>query len=47
MKYSDFTLENALSGIIVDEVERDPLTGPVISAAVVFIDRNIVIDGII
>ena len=48
MKYPDFTLENKLSGIIagVDEVGRGPLAGPVISAAVVFTDRNTVIDGI-
>ncbi|WP_349967258.1 ribonuclease HII [Wolbachia endosymbiont of Armadillidium arcangelii] len=48
MKYPDFTLENTLSGIIagVDEVGRGPLAGPVVSAAVVFIDRNTIIDGI-
>lgn len=48
MKYPDFTLENKLSGVIagVDEVGRGPLAGPVISAAVVFIDRNTIIDGI-
>ncbi|CAG5030983.1 unnamed protein product [Parnassius apollo] len=48
MKYPDFTLENKLSGVIagVDEVGRDLLAGPVISAAVVFIDRNTIIDGI-
>ncbi|WP_168463849.1 ribonuclease HII [Wolbachia endosymbiont of Ctenocephalides felis wCfeT] len=44
----DFALENTLSGIIagVDEAGRGPLAGPVISAAVVFLDRNIVIGGI-
>jgi ribonuclease HII len=48
MKYPDFTLENKLSGVIagVDEVGRGPLAGPVISAAIVFIDRNTIIDGI-
>ncbi|WCR53323.1 MAG: Ribonuclease HII [Wolbachia endosymbiont of Ctenocephalides orientis wCori] len=48
MTYPDFTLENNLSGLIagVDEVGRGPLAGPVISAAVVFTDRNIPIDGI-
>lgn len=48
MKYPDFTLENTLSGIIagVDEVGRGPLAGPVISAAVIFTDRDTVIDGI-
>ncbi|WP_343289562.1 ribonuclease HII [Wolbachia endosymbiont of Encarsia formosa] len=48
MKYLDFTLENTLSGIIagVDEVGRGPLAGPVISAAVIFTDRDTVIDGI-
>lgn len=48
MKYPDFTLENTLPGVVagVDEVGRGPLAGPVMSAAVVFTDRNIVIDGI-
>lgn len=48
MKYPDFSLENTLSGIIagVDEVGRGPLAGPVISAAVIFTDRDTVIDGI-
>jgi ribonuclease HII len=48
MKYPDFTLENRLSGTIagVDEVGRGPLAGPVMSAAVVFTDRSIIIDGI-
>ncbi|WP_108783926.1 ribonuclease HII [Wolbachia endosymbiont of Bemisia tabaci] len=48
MRYPDFTLENTLSGIIagVDEVGRGPLAGPVISAAVIFTDRDTVIDGI-
>ncbi|APR98406.1 ribonuclease HII [Wolbachia endosymbiont of Folsomia candida] len=48
MTYPDFTLENRLSGMIagVDEVGRGPLAGPVMSAAVVFTDRNIIIDGI-
>ncbi|UIP92472.1 ribonuclease HII [Wolbachia endosymbiont of Anopheles demeilloni] len=48
MKYPNFTLENTLSGIIagVDEVGRGPLAGPVISAAVIFTDRDTVIDGI-
>ncbi|WP_353278822.1 ribonuclease HII [Wolbachia endosymbiont (group B) of Longitarsus flavicornis] len=48
MKYPDFTLEDTLSGIIagVDEVGRGPLAGPVISAAVIFTDRDTVIDGI-
>lgn len=48
MTYPDFTLENRLSGIIagVDEVGRGPLAGPVMSAAVVFTDRSIIIDGI-
>ncbi|MDN5248376.1 MAG: ribonuclease HII [Wolbachia endosymbiont of Tyrophagus putrescentiae] len=48
MKYPDFTLENKLSGTIagVDEVGRGPLAGPVVSAAVVFTDTSIVIDGI-
>lgn len=48
MTYPDFTLENNLSGLIagVDEVGRGPLAGPVISAAVVFTDRNVPIDGI-
>lgn len=48
MKYPDFTLENTLSGIIagVDEVVRGPLAGPVISAAVIFTDRDTVINGI-
>ncbi len=44
----DFTLENNLSGVIagVDEVGRGPLAGPVVSAAVVFSDRNYLINGI-
>ncbi|WP_264336518.1 MULTISPECIES: ribonuclease HII [unclassified Wolbachia] len=48
MRYPDFTLENTLSGIIagVDEVGRGPLAGPVVSAAVIFTDRDTVIDGI-
>jgi len=48
MAYPDFTLENKLSGVIagVDEVGRGPLAGPVMSAAVVFTDRNIIIEGI-
>ncbi|MGL9726551.1 MAG: ribonuclease HII [Wolbachia sp.] len=48
MRYPDFTLENTLSGIIagVDEVGRGPLAGPVISVAVIFTDRDTVIDGI-
>ncbi|MGL9682144.1 MAG: ribonuclease HII [Wolbachia sp.] len=48
MAYPDFTLENKLSGVIagVDEVGMGSLAGPVVSAAVVFIDRNIVIRGI-
>ncbi|WCR57824.1 ribonuclease HII [Wolbachia endosymbiont of Ctenocephalides felis wCfeJ] len=48
MKYPDFTLENELSGVIagVDEVGRGPLAGPVMSAAVVFTDRNMIIEGI-
>ena len=48
MTYPNFALENGLSGLIagVDEVGRGPLAGPVISAAVVFTDRNISIDGI-
>ncbi len=48
MTYPDFTLENELSGIVagVDEVGRGSLAGPVISAAVVFTDRNTIIRGI-
>ncbi|AZU37492.1 ribonuclease HII [Wolbachia endosymbiont of Bemisia tabaci] len=48
MKYPDFTLENTLSGIIagVDEVGRGPLAGPVVSAAVIFTNRDKIIDGI-
>ncbi|MGL9717221.1 MAG: ribonuclease HII [Wolbachia sp.] len=48
MAYPDFTLENKLSGVIagVDEVGRGPLAGPVMSAAVVFTDRNMTIEGI-
>ncbi|WP_254229867.1 ribonuclease HII [Wolbachia pipientis] len=48
MKYPDFSLENTLSGIIagVDEVGRGSLAGPVISAAVIFTDRDTVVDGI-
>ncbi len=48
MTYPDFTLENELSGIVagVDEVGRGSLAGPVISAAVVFTDRNTIIKGI-
>lgn len=48
MAYPDFTLENKLSGVIagVDEVGRGPLAGPVMSAAVVFTDRNTIIEGI-
>ncbi|NSM56840.1 ribonuclease HII [Wolbachia endosymbiont of Atemnus politus] len=48
MIYPDFTLENKLSGVIagVDEVGRGPLAGPVMSAAVVFTDRNVIIEGI-
>ena len=48
MAYPDFTLENKLSGVIagVDEVGRGPLAGPVMSAAVVFTDRNIITEGI-
>ncbi|MDD9331886.1 MAG: ribonuclease HII [Wolbachia sp.] len=48
MTYPDFTLENELPGIIagVDEVGRGPLAGPVISAAVVFTDRRMIIYGI-
>ncbi len=44
----DFTLENNLSGVIagVDEAGRGPLAGPVVSAAVVFLDRNCIIKGI-
>ncbi|MDF0607949.1 ribonuclease HII [Wolbachia endosymbiont of Onchocerca gibsoni] len=48
MTYPDFTLENELSGIVagVDEVGRGSLAGPVISAAVVFTNRNTTIKGI-
>ncbi|NUY39327.1 ribonuclease HII [Wolbachia endosymbiont of Litomosoides brasiliensis] len=48
MACPDFTLENKLSGMIagVDEVGRGPLAGPVISAAVVFPSRSIIIEGI-
>ncbi|NSM56189.1 ribonuclease HII [Wolbachia endosymbiont of Atemnus politus] len=48
MIYPDFTLENKLSGVIagVDEVGRGPLAGPVMSAAVVFTERNIIIERI-
>ncbi|OWZ24939.1 ribonuclease HII [Wolbachia endosymbiont of Wuchereria bancrofti] len=48
MAYPDFTLENKLSGVIagVDEVGRGPLAGPVISAAVVFTNRDTIIEGI-
>ncbi len=44
----DFSLENELNGIVagVDEVGRGALAGPVISAAVVFLGRINIIDGI-
>ncbi|MCV3769868.1 MAG: ribonuclease HII, partial [Wolbachia pipientis] len=48
MIYPDFTLENKLAGVVagVDEVGKGALAGPVISAAVVFTDKNIIIKGI-
>ncbi|WP_253300001.1 ribonuclease HII [Wolbachia endosymbiont of Chironomus riparius] len=48
MKYPDFAIENELQGIIagVDEAGRGPLAGPVVSAAVIFTDRNKIICGI-
>ncbi|QKX03078.1 ribonuclease HII [Wolbachia endosymbiont of Litomosoides sigmodontis] len=48
MAYPDFTLENKLSGVIagVDEVGRGALAGPVISAAVIFPSRSMVIEEI-
>ncbi|MBV0899273.1 MAG: ribonuclease HII [Wolbachia endosymbiont of Fragariocoptes setiger] len=44
----NFELENKLFGIIagVDEVGRGSLAGPVISAAVIFTNRSIIINGI-
>ncbi|WP_333024105.1 ribonuclease HII [Wolbachia endosymbiont of Pentidionis agamae] len=48
MKYPDLSLENELSGIVagVDEVGRGALAGPVVSAAVVFNNREIAISNI-
>lgn len=48
MRYPNFALENKLSGMVagVDEAGRGPLAGPVIAAAVVFIDKTTIIDGI-